>query len=221
METTGFDKLAHSYDRWYDSPSHKAIDRLEKEAVRCALGVGTGLLLDAGCGTGHWFSLLGECGYEVVGVDLSIPMLKVASEKFRGCYPLVNGDVTSLPFKDRCFNAVVSITTLEFVSDPVASISEMWRCLKPGGVLILGLLNSHSYLGVMRKLLRKSTFRHAHFFTPKEVRTLLESYGKAEVSTCAFVPPYDLLVPLANVIEGLGKRLFPMTGQLIVASVKK
>ncbi len=44
-------------------------------------GVGKGILLDLACGTGSLSLLLGEKGYEVIGVDASEEMLSVAQEK--------------------------------------------------------------------------------------------------------------------------------------------
>ena len=44
-------------------------------------GVGKGILLDLACGTGSLSMLLGEKGYEVIGVDASEEMLSVAQEK--------------------------------------------------------------------------------------------------------------------------------------------
>ena len=44
-------------------------------------GVSKGILLDLACGTGSLSMLLGEKGYEVIGVDASEEMLSVAQEK--------------------------------------------------------------------------------------------------------------------------------------------
>jgi SAM-dependent methyltransferase len=45
----------------------------------------------------------------------------------------------SLPFKDECFDAVISMDVLEHVTDPFAAAREISRVLKPGGVLYIDL----------------------------------------------------------------------------------
>jgi SAM-dependent methyltransferase len=45
----------------------------------------------------------------------------------------------SLPFKDACFDGVISMDVLEHVTDPFAAARELARVLKPGGVLYIDL----------------------------------------------------------------------------------
>ncbi len=53
-EASAFDALASSYDRWYETPLGRLVDRLEKEAVFSLVEVEPGALgLDLSRGTGH------------------------------------------------------------------------------------------------------------------------------------------------------------------------
>ena len=47
------------------------------------------------------------------------------------------GDIAKIPVRDGSFDAVLCSEVLEHVDDPVASLSELKRVLKPGGTLIL------------------------------------------------------------------------------------
>jgi ubiquinone/menaquinone biosynthesis C-methylase UbiE len=219
----GFKDISSRYDAWYELPAHRLIDAVEKRTVRGYLPKGPegALLLDMGAGTGHWMSLERAAGYTVVGLDRSRAMLEVAASKTGTGRFLVQGDAHRLPLPDAVFDGVVSITTLEFVQDPPMAIREMLRCLKPGGVLVIGVLNAFSYLGLKRRLFPGSTFRGAHFFTVGELKRLLAGAGLVSFATCAFMPPWNWLVPMGKALEDAGKLLTPMIGSLIVAQLRK
>ena len=220
---SGFDSIAHRYDEWYESPVHQSIDAIEKAAIKETMPTAPrrGLLLDVGCGTGHWLLFFKMAGYRVVGLDLSPRMLGVAKSKFPSGIQLVRADAHRLPFEDHSFDIVCCITTLEFVTDHMRTLREMCRCLKTRGRLIVAALNAFSFLGIKRKLLRSHTFRDAHFFTTWELKRHLAEFGKPLVRTCAFSPPCTLLLPLSACFEKIGNTLFPAFGQLIVASLEK
>lgn len=219
----GFDRIASRYDKWYEKPVNRFIDTLERRGLREVLpaAAGDSLLLDLGTGTGHWLSLGTEAGYTVFGLDRSMEMLRVAVPRAGGQVCLIQGDGLCLPFPDACFDSVFSVTTLEFISDPIRALDEMNRCLKPGGTLVLGVLNAISFLGLKRKILRNSTFRGAHFFTVAELKRILSDSGRVSITTCAFMPPWGWLLALGEWLERAGRVLAPAMGQLIVAGVAK
>jgi ubiquinone/menaquinone biosynthesis C-methylase UbiE len=219
----GFARIASRYDAWYSKPANRFIDSLERRSLKEILpaAAGDSLLLDVGTGTGHWLSLGTDAGYNVFGLDKSMEMLRVAVAKAGSRVRLIQGDALRLPFRDACFDSVLSVTTLEFVSGAVRALDEMTRCLKPGGTLVLGVLNAVSYLGLRRKILRSPTFRDAHFFTVAELKRMLSGSGTLSIGTCAFMPPWEWILPLGDWLEKAGKVLAPASGQLIVAALAK
>src|SRR4051812_40226524 len=46
-------------------------------------------------------------------------------------------DLLYLPFRDDTFDAALNIVTLEHVTDPARVVAELYRCLRPGGRLLL------------------------------------------------------------------------------------
>jgi len=106
---------------------------------------GQGKVLDLCCGSGRHSRALARRGYEVVGVDLSPVLLKLAEEqnhfpklRFARC------DMRKIPFREE-FDIVVNLFTSfgYFTSDEENAkvVQNMAQALKQGGELILDYLN--------------------------------------------------------------------------------
>jgi len=91
---------AQAYDRWFDEPWGRYAFAVEARAIRRAAGVvHHTTVLDAGCGTGRFASILESEGGAVVAVDRDPGMLAVASSRLAG--PCLLGDVACLPLRSR------------------------------------------------------------------------------------------------------------------------
>lgn len=191
-----FDNQAAGYDAWYTTPMGELVDRLEKEAVFRLLEPRSGLtLLDMGCGTGNYAVELAVRGLSVTGVDVSPAMLERAREKARARGLAVSwqrADARQLPFADESFDAVLSVTALEFIPDPASALGEAYRVLKPGGRLVLGVLGRDSawgrYYTEQARRRPESVFREARLYTAGELLELVPGRG-ATVRASLFVPP--------------------------------
>lgn len=104
-----------------------------------------GRLLEVSVGTGanlpHLAGMLGSGSEgEIVGVDLSLSMLKVA-QKRAGKLPLpvhlIRGDGCHLPFADNSFDAVFHFGGINMFGDVKQGISEMVRVAKPGAPIVI------------------------------------------------------------------------------------
>ncbi|MCA9074845.1 MAG: methyltransferase domain-containing protein [Planctomycetaceae bacterium] len=90
-------------------------------------------LLIVGIGTGADLPHLPP-GVEVVGIDLSPAMLKVAARKLLECdssVQLVIADAARLPFPSKCFDAVLLSLILSVVPDASACLEEVTRVANP------------------------------------------------------------------------------------------
>ncbi|MFA7467493.1 MAG: class I SAM-dependent methyltransferase [Desulfotomaculaceae bacterium] len=191
-----FDDMAGSYDSWYGPPSGRVVDRIEKEAIYAYLEPRAGMkILDVGCGTGLYALDLAAKGLDVTGVDISRPMLEQAGAKAKHAgldVHFMEADALQLPFKDQSFDAVLSVTALEFAPDLSTALSEALRVLKTGGRLVLGLIGRGSdWWRLYDEKSRRepdNIFNRARFYTLEELLAIMPGRtvrGKAVL----FVPP--------------------------------
>jgi dolichol-phosphate mannosyltransferase len=88
-------------------------------------------VLDVGCGSSRIILDLPRA----VGLDILENKLRWLRPKHR---LLVRGSCTRIPFPDESFGAVINSEVIEHIPDSPETLSEAWRVLKPGGVLVLG-----------------------------------------------------------------------------------
>lgn len=93
------------------------------------------LVLDVGCGPGdNGRFLFGFTRY--VGCDLSTLALRLAHEALADCR-FSAGESHRLPFANDTFDVVLSTYALEHLVYAQASLEEMWRVCRPGGLVLL------------------------------------------------------------------------------------
>jgi len=93
------------------------------------------LWLDVATGTGLVARELRSRGARVVGVDLSASMLGAAP--LAAGERLVLGRAERLPFRDGAFDGLTVTYLLRYVDDPVATVRELRRVVRPGGRLAM------------------------------------------------------------------------------------
>jgi SAM-dependent methyltransferase len=95
----------------------------------------SGSVLDIGCSTGAVCDELGREGLEAVGIDMSVPAVKLANIHVDdGLFLVCDG--TELPFKEEHFEAVICADVLEHVENDWKMVQEISRVLEPGGIAV-------------------------------------------------------------------------------------
>jgi len=119
---------------WYRALHRLIFDFLERELPDWR----NKEILDAGCGTGAILKQLGNPGRNV-GVDLAAEAISFCRR--RALDNVQQGDICALPFADASFDAVICSSVLchTWVNDVGATIREMRRVLRPGGLLLLNV----------------------------------------------------------------------------------
>jgi malonyl-CoA O-methyltransferase len=95
-------------------------------------------VLDAGCGTGRYVTLLNALGARAVGIDLSSAMLGHARAVSA---TIARADLLALPLRDESCDVVVSGLAAMDVADLQAMVSEFKRVLRRGGAVVYSTLH--------------------------------------------------------------------------------
>ncbi len=131
-----FGGLASSYDRVLDGATLLQ-DRYWKAWLATTAAPRRGeRVLDIGCGTCVLEQRLVAAGGAVVGVDMSVPMLRAGAAKRIRNVELASADAESLPFPDSSFDLVVSCYVPKY-TDLRRFTSEASRVLRTGGRVVV------------------------------------------------------------------------------------
>ena len=98
------------------------------------------IVLDAACGTGFGSMLLAQKAKKVVAIDIDEPSIKRARASFsKDNLNFLEADVKKTTFPDDYFDVIVSIETIEHLTeaDQALFLQELKRVLKKEGVLII------------------------------------------------------------------------------------
>jgi SAM-dependent methyltransferase len=157
------------YEGWFGR--HEAAYLSELLAVRALLPLeGNGV--EIGVGTGRFAAPFGI----KVGLDPSKEMLAYAVARGISC---VQGTAEALPLKGGSFDYALSVTTICFVDDPEAMLTEACRILKPGGSLVIGFIDRTSAVGepYLAGQAENVFYREATFYSALEVSRLMRKAG--------------------------------------------
>ncbi len=91
------------------------------------------IVLDAGCGEGFYLGTLArQAGFHAHGVDISVPAVDAAARRYSECEWIVANADRFVPYADRSFSIVVSITAR-------MNANEFRRVLREDGRLLIAL----------------------------------------------------------------------------------
>lgn len=126
-------------------------------------------VLDLGCGTGV-FTLMLKKHYpkaQVIGLDLAHAML-IQSRKKQGwlCkWPLVNGDMTALPFANGVFDLIFANQVIHWSQSLTAVISELNRVMNSQGCLMFSTLGPDTFKELKQAWHTVDHYAHTNEFT--------------------------------------------------------
>ncbi len=135
-----FTPLPRHYDRLAEILSFGQNRRWRAEMVAHIVEAAPELVLSVACGTaGECLAIARRSGARVVGVDLTEAMLRRGRDNLARAglvqrAHLLLGQAERLPFPDATFDGLSFTYLLRYVEDPQATLEELARVIRPGGV---------------------------------------------------------------------------------------
>ncbi|MBW1669974.1 MAG: class I SAM-dependent methyltransferase [Deltaproteobacteria bacterium] len=163
-----FDKIAETYDSWYD---HNPLFQCELNALNEVVSVSP-LSLEVGVGSGRFSQAMGIR----FGVDPAPGLLALA--KSRGVVS-IQAMAESLPFQKNSLEQIFFIFSLCFLEDSFKALEEAAGVLKTGGLLIIGFVPKDSNWGNLYEQKKQEghlLYKYASFFYLED---LLSNIDKA------------------------------------------
>jgi len=161
------------------SPARQAMLRLLLEKIP---RLPPGRLLDVGCGAGHLLALARSAGWEVAGVDPSPSACAMARQEYGIEVQAAFLEAADLP--EAAFDVVTLVNVLDQAPNPVRLLETVRRTLRPGGLVVVRVLNSdfHRMAWTFLRCLPTPLIHHLQPFVifhpfclnPRALRALLE-----------------------------------------------
>lgn len=176
-------------------------------------------VLEIGSGTGDHTGVILNTKANLTAFDISPSSLEVLRHRHPTVARTVIGNMEDMPFHESEFDAVVSCGSLSY-GNPKLSLSEIYRVLKPGGVLIVldTLANNPIFaLSRLRHVLlqRRSLSTLIYMPSKKTIKNIIDSSHVSKVSyfnpLIAFIPhntpDYKLLRMLVQIVSKANIRI--------------
>lgn len=163
-----FDLLAPVYDRLIKPPNPEKLSMVGRFPVE-------GALLDAGGGTGRVADILSKQATKAIVADLSFRMLRQAVQK--GGLQAVVSATEKLPFDDATFERIIMVDALHHVHSQEVTARELWRVIKPGGLIVIEEPDIHRFSVKLIALAEKLALMRSKILSPEQIAGLFDRLG--------------------------------------------
>jgi SAM-dependent methyltransferase len=141
------------------------------ESILSSINISTNCFtLDIGCGTGSNLRTLLSAGFYAIGLDRSTYALTLVRSKEK--LPLLAGDLNNLPVKTKSVRLIIAMDIFEHLENDSNGISESYRALCRGGILVLTVPAFNFLWGI-----QDVVAGHKKRYTRKEITNKLEEAG--------------------------------------------
>lgn len=128
--------------------------------------------------------------------------------------PDILGDIKNIPMGDNSVDAVICLSVLEHIDEPLKAVSEIYRILKPGGKCLVALPFLYSYHA------NKGYYKDFYRFTEDGVRYLFKNFSSLEIckirggiETIIYLLPIKFLRKVGSPIARLLDKIFTSRNQ--------
>ena len=165
--------------------------------------------LEIGFGSGLFIKKYASHVEKIAGIDYSEDMLSLANNINKnlvksGKAEFKLGDAVSLPWENNEFSAVVGIETFYFLSEPKASLKEIYRVLAPGGRLVIEMgYNKDDGLDHTRYIKKMNL----NLYSSDQMIQILKETGFVDIAIYYFkgfwLPFKGYLVPKGMIVKAM------------------
>jgi len=146
-----------------------------------------GKILDIGCATGIFLDGMKKLGWEVAGIEPNEKAADYARKRFN--IDVFTGYLHEVNLRDESFDVITLWDVLEHVPDPNEFINNVYKLLKPGGLIIASLPNANAW---ERYLFREYWVgweipRHYRSHTPDTITKFLKRYSFKNIKIFSFI----------------------------------
>lgn len=128
--STAPQQWAQHFEPWFLPMYKDALKQLNLDPLH--------LVLDAGCGSGLFSSMVINTGAQLIGIDAAPGLLEVARRRnLKNNF--LEEDLEAMPFTKNFFDVVAGFNSFQYAGNFEKALAEATRVLKPGGKLVLGI----------------------------------------------------------------------------------
>ncbi|MFN3302027.1 MAG: class I SAM-dependent methyltransferase [Patescibacteria group bacterium] len=191
------DMEAERYDEWYLT---KGIlyDLVEKKNILDVLNLQPNdVVLDAGCGTGRFTTIIARKCKMVYAVDFSMKSIEVLNkkllkEKIYNVKTIISDITRPLPIKNEKFDKIVSIQVIQHIptlEKRYSTLKNLYNLLKPEGVCVVTVYNWNKFFEA-KGFLKEGKFSNGLYyfrFTKEEIEKLFKNCGFKDIEVRGIV----------------------------------
>src|SRR3989344_6365125 len=163
-----FGKIAGYYDIIFGN----WIKKIQIKTIKLAEINNKSRILDAGCGTGNFLSLLENYNIGAYGIDISKEMIKIAKKKLKKP-KLKISSAERLNFKSNYFDYIFSIDAFHHFYNKEKAMKSFYRVLKDNGKLIIVDVNFGIFLN---KIFKKLEPGNNGIYSKSEMKSIFLRY---------------------------------------------
>ena len=133
-----YDNIATVYNTQYaeeqDAKIKAVLDEINLQSEN--------IILDTGCGTGILFKHIKNSAKLLIGLDISLGLLKRAktqAKQYRNIV-VIRAEADHTPFKNKTFHTIFAITLLQNMPNPATTLREIKRISRDNGIIAVTAL---------------------------------------------------------------------------------